>query len=322
MEEFITATIVAVLFYAALRFFKIFWLRQNFPASFIHIAGIFAWFAVLALLASVYSLVSLIVDVTASPAGGNFAGFTVILIVLGASCWLLFKRRNVLDIRHMIPFLRSALLFQTYDARRQEMLERNELIPFEPTGKAAKAEPSPEGQQGFIDISEGTPFTEDANVGSTKVIQESTIIDQLRKGETTDITELFASNTSRQPSLPLVRYIGLMRINPSERLLGFNLVLPTSVTGDEITREKLQMMKQGIHDVLQTIIAERWLAAFLPFFDAMKATCFRTRKDDFDMTQESAFLSVQINVMRLRLSAGKSFDITNFENNATITMLE
>ncbi len=321
MEEFITATIVAVLFYAALRFFKIFWLRQNFPASFIHIAGVFAWFAVLAFLASVYSLVSLIVDVTASPAGGNLAGFTVILIVLGASGWLLFKRRNVLDIRHMIPFLRSALLFRTYDARRQEMLERNELIPFEPTGKAAKAEPSPEGQQGFIDISEGT-FTQDASVGPTEASQENTIIDQLRKGETTDITELFAANTSRQPSHPLVRFISLMKINPSERLLGFNLVLPTSVTGDEITREKLQMMKQGIHDVLQTIIAERWLAAFLPFFDAMKATCFRTRKDDFDMTQESAFLSVQINVMRLRLSAGKSFDITNFENNATITMLE
>ncbi len=322
MEEFITATFVAGLFFAVLRFFKIFWLKQHFPASFISIAGIFAWCTVLALLASFYSFISVVIDITATPTTDNLVGLIVTVIVLGIAGWLLYHRKEVLDFRHMVPFLRSAILFQPYDARGQELLERNERTQFAQSIEAAEVSlPAGEHQQ-FIDISENAAFKEDVEVKPSGMKKEDIAIEQLKKMETADLLELFTANTSKKSNPPLYQFITLIRISPSDKQLNLHLVLPLSVTGPDMTQEKVRKIEEHVHTLFQSLIAEPWLAPYLPFFDTLKVTSFRMRKDEFDMTRESAFLAVQIGVMRLRFSRGKPFNATNFEKEATVTALE
>ncbi len=322
MEEFITAIIVATLFCTGLRLFKIHWLGQNFPGSFIYIAGIFAWGTVLALLASVYSLTSLIIDVLASPTGDNLVGVIVIVIALGISGWLLYDRENVLDIRHMGPFLRAAFLFQNYDARRQEMLERSERIQMQEAAKVAAANVASGKPQNFIDISEGSTFNQELEIHPSDTPKGETVIDRLKSGETVDITELFTAAVAKKPVHPLYQFISVVRINPSDKLLSFNLVLPVSVTGAEVTPERLRAVVERVQNVLQTIVAEPWLAPYLPFLDTLKVTSYRLRKDEFDMTSQTAFLAVQVGVLRLRLSRGKPYDAASFAKDATVTALE
>lgn len=320
MEEFITAIIVAGLFYTALRFFKISWFKQSFPPSFIYLAGVFAWFTALALLASVISFISMTLDVISSSDSDAFIPFIVIILVLGVASKLLYDKREVLDIRHMIPFLRSAILFRPYDARRQEIFERNERTQVAQAIKSAAEQAASGEPAGVIDISENSGFGQTETPAITNAPQASSELDLLAKGEGVDISEVFKASTAKAPSHPLYQFVSLLRINPTEKIMSFNLVLPSSATEPELNQEKLQRVKQGVSQVFQTMIAEPWLKPYLTFFNAVRATCLRVRKDEFDMTRESSFMTVQIDLAHLRQSRGRPFSAAEFDKSASITM--
>jgi len=319
MEEFITTLVVAGLFYAALRFFKISWFKQSFPPSFIYLAGVFAWCTALALVACVYSFVSMVIEVISVSDSDLLIPCIIILVVLGVAAKLLFDRKQVLDVRHMTPFLRSAILFQPYDARRQEILERNERLQVADAKKVA-AEREASGQPAeVIDISEGSGADQGSAFAAAESSSSSSELDLLARGEGADISELFTTNTAKVPGHPLYQFISLVRISPTDKVMSFKMVLPASATEPDLTPEKLQRVKQGIYQVFQTLIVESWLKPYLPFFNSVRTTCFRVHKDEFDMTRESPFISVQIDVARLRQSRGKQFNSSEFEKIATIT---
>jgi hypothetical protein len=321
MEEFVTAIVVAALFYAVLRFFKISWLKQGFPPWFIYIAGVFAWCTGLALIASVYSFISMIVDLAGSFDSDSLIPIVIILIILGIAAKLLFDRQEVLDIAHMLPFLRSAILFQPYDAKRQELSERQERMQLAQARKAA-AERVASGQpaEETLDVSdESSGGNAGASVGAESP-QVTTELDLLKRGEGVDITELFKSSTAKLPAHPLYQFISLMRIDPSDKLISFRMVFPSSATEPELTPEKLQRAKQGVYQVFQALTNEQWLKPYSTFFASVKTPCFRVRKDEFDMTREIRFMTIQMDINQLRLNRGKPFNGTEFGKIATVTM--
>ena len=321
MEEFVTATIVAGLFYAVLRFFKISWLKQGFPPSFIYLAGVFAWGTGLAFLATIYSFFSISIDLISSLDSDTLIPFVVFLAVLGVATKLLIDRKEVLDVSHMIPFLRAAILFQPYDAKRQELFERNEKMQVVQARKAA-AERIASGQPGeeVMDISEESTKESETASAAPESPQTTSELDLLKRGEGVDISELFKSNTATLPAHPLYQFISMMRIDPLDKLMSFKMVLPSSATEPELTQEKLQRVKQGVYQVFQTLIAEQWLKTFFEYFTSMKTACYRVRKDEFDMTREIQFISIKMDMTRLRQSRGKPFNSAEFEKIAAITV--
>ncbi len=320
MEEFITATIVAGLFYAVLRFFKISWIKQAFPPSFIYLAGVFAWCTGLALVASIFSFFSMSIDLISSFDSDSLIPFVAILALLGIAAKLLIDRKEVLDISHMIPFLRAAILFQPYDAKRQELFERNEKMQLVQARKAA-AERMASGQPGeqVIDISEDSTRDTESASAVTESPQATNELELLKRGEGVDISELFKSNTAKLPAHPLYQFISMVRIDPSDKLMSFRMVLPSSATEPELTQEKLQRVKQGAYQVFQTLIAELWLKPYTGYFTSMKTACFRVRKDEFDMTREILFISIKMDMAQIRQSRGKPFNNAEFEKIAATT---
>lgn len=321
MEEFITATIVAGLFYAVLRFFKISWIKQAFPPSFIYLAGVFAWCAALALVASIISFFSMTIDLISSFDSDTLIPFIIILIMLGIATKLLLDRKEVLDISHMIPFLRSAILFQPYDAKRQELFERNEKFQLAQNKKtAAERVTSGHHAEEVIDISEDSTNEGDGDSAAMESPLATTELDLLKRGEGVDISELFKSNTAKLPAHPLYQFISMLRIDPSDKLMSFRMVLPSSATEPELTQEKLQRVKQGAYQVFQALTAEQWLKPYSAYFNLVKTSCFRVRKDEFDMTREILFISIQMDMAQLRQSKGKPFNSAEFEKVAAILM--
>jgi len=321
MEDFLTAIIIAGLFYAVLRFFKISWLKQSFPPSFIYIAGVFAWCTGLALVASVYSFISMTVDLISSFDTDSLIPFVGLLVVLGIAVKLLSDRKQVLDIAHMIPFLRTSLLFQPYDAKRQEMVERQEKMQLAKARKEA-AERVASGQPAdeVIDISEDQSGKSDQTNAGVESAQATTELDLLKRGEGVDISELFKASTAKLPAHPLYQFISLLRIDPSDKVMSFRMVLPSSATEPELTPEKLQRVKQGAYQVFQALMTEQWLKPYSTFFSSIKTTFFRVRKDEFDMTREILFMTIQIDVGQLRQYRGKPFNSAEFGKMATVTV--
>jgi len=321
MEEFLTAIIVTALFYAVLRFFKISWLKQAFPHSFIFIAGIFAWCTGLALIASVYSFISMTVDLISSFDSDTLIPFVALLVVLGIATKLLYDRKEVLDIGHMIPFLRSAFLFQPYDAKRQELFERQEKLQLAQSRKAA-AERAASGQpaEDVIDISDDQSGKTENASQETATPQPSSELAILARGDGVDISELFKSNTEKLPAHPLYQFVSLIRIDPPDKAMSFRMVLPSSATEPELTPEKVQKIKQGVYQVFQTLTAEQWLKPYSSFYTSIKSTCFRVRKDEFDMTREILFMTIKMDINQLRLNRGKPFNSAEFEKIASVTM--
>jgi hypothetical protein len=321
MEEFITATIVAGLFYAVLRFFKISWIKQAFPPSFIYLAGVFAWCAALALVASIISFFSMTIDLISAFDSDTLIPFIIILITLGIATKLLLDRKEVLDISHMIPFLRAAILFQPYDAKRQELFERNEKFQLAQNKRtAAERVASGHPDEEVIDISEDSTKEGDGDSAAMESPQATTELDLLKRGEGVDISELFKSNTAKLPVHPLYQFISMLRIDPSDKLMSFRLVLPSSATEPELTQEKLQRIKQGAYQVFQALTAEQWLKPYSLYITSVKTSCFRVRKDEFDMTREILFISIQMDMAQLRQSRGKPFNGAEFEKVAAIAM--
>lgn len=320
MEEFITAIIVVGLFYAVLRFFKISWVKQSFPPSFIYIAGVFAWCTALALIAAVYSFISLSIDSISTLDSDSVIPLVIVLVILGIAAKLLYDRKEILDIRHMIPFLRSAVLFQPYDAKRQELVERQEKMQFAQAQKAASERIASGQPEEVMDISEEKSGSSDMDGAGTESPPANTEFDMLKRGEGVDISEQFKSNTERLPAHPLYQFISLIRVDPSDKLLSFRMALPSSATEPELTPEKLQRIKQGVYQVFQALMAEQWLKPYSAFFTSVKSSCFRTRKDEFDMTRDILFMAIQMDVNQLRQNRGKPFNSTEFGKTATITM--
>jgi hypothetical protein len=323
MEDFLTALIVAALFYAVLRFFKISWLKQGFPPAFIYIAGVFAWCTGLALVASVYSFISMIIDLVSSFDSDTLIPLVIILAILGIAAKILSDRREVLDIAHMVPFLRSAILFQSYDAKRQELFERQEKIQFAQARKAAAdrvaaGHPAEE----VLDVSEESSGKSNPASADTQSPPAANELDMLKRGEGIDISELFKSNTAKLPAHPLYQFVSMVRIDPSDKVMSFRMVFPSSATEPDLTPEKLQRAKQGVYQVFQALLAEQWLKPYGAFFVSIKTSCFRVRKDEFDMTREIRFMAIQMDINQLRLNRGKPFSSTEFGKIATITMEE
>jgi hypothetical protein len=323
MEEFIIAIVLTGMLYAVLRFFKLSWLKQSFPPTFIYLAGVFAWSAILASLATVYSFFSLLIDLITALDTDTLIPFVVLLIALGIAVKFLVDRKEILDINHMIPFLRAAVMFRPYDARRQELFERNErMMMAEAQRAAATRGESGEQAEGVLDISEEGLQDSTVTPQSGKTEASVSEVDILKRGEAVDVSELFKSKTAKLPAHPLYPGITVMRIDPSEKEMKFNLTFPSATTGPELTPEKLVRCKQGIYQVLQAIMVEQWLKPFSPFFTAVSASCLRTKKDEFDMVRETVFMTVRIGTDQLRQLRGRPFNSTEFGKMAAITMVE
>ena len=320
MEEFLTAIIVAGVFYAILRLFKVSWLKQGFPPSFIYLAGVFAWFAILAVIAALYSFVSMTIDLASAFDTDTLIPFVIILIVLGIAAKLLADKKEILDISHMTPFLRSAVLFQSYDARRQELVERNERWQIAQAQKAAAERAASGEPEEEMDVSEDAGMKSEGPAAVSDASKATTELDLLKRGEGVDISEMFTSNTAQLPTHPLYQHISSVRIDPSDKLLSFRIVLPASATEPELTPEKLQRVKQGMYQVFQTLVIEQWLKPLAGFFTSVKTVCFRVRKDEFDMTREIMFMSIQMPVNQILQHRGKPFNSAEFEKIATINM--
>lgn len=323
MEELIIAIIVVGMFYAILRFFKLSWVKQAFPPSFIYLAGVFAWCASLAAVATVYSLLSVLLDLISTFDSDTLVGLIIFLAIVGIASKILVDRKDVLDIKHMIPFLRAAIFFQPYDARRQELFERNERMQLAEAQRAA-AERVASGQpaEETLDISEEGSKDGAGSSQSGQPTAVATEIDILKRGEGVDISEIFKSKTAKMPAHPFYGYVSLMRIDPADKRMKFNMLFPTSATEPELTPDKLQRVKQGVYQVLQTFVAEQWLKPYSAFYISISVNCLRSKKDEFDLVRESTFMSIQMSTDQLRQSRGKPFNAAEFAKIATITMAE
>jgi hypothetical protein len=284
---------------------------------------VFAWGAILASLATVYSFLSILIDLITAFDPDTLILLVVFLLILGIVVKFLVDRKEILDINHMIPFLRAVVLFQRYDARRQELFERNERMMMAEAHRAAAARAeSGEQEEGFMNISEeGLQDSTTTHQGdqSAPTVSE---VDILKRGEAMDISELFKSKTAKLPAHPLYPGIGVVRIDPSEKAMRFNVAFPSAATEPELTPEKLVRCKQGVYQVMQAIMAEQWLKPFSPFFTAITVNCLRTKKDEFDMIREMTFMSVRMGTEQLRQSRGRPFNSAEFGKMATITMTE
>ncbi len=320
MEEIIIAILVAGIMVAILRLFKISWLKQSFPPSFIYLAGVFAWCGILALLGTVYSLLSFVIDLATSFDVDSLIPFVVLLIAAGVATKVLLDRKEILDIGHMIPFLRSAVLFKPYDARRQELFERNERMMLAEAKRAAASEEGsgqPAGE--VLDISEDGHKEESTTQQASQAPGAVSDLDILKRGEAADISELFKSSTSKLPAHPLYPSISVMRIDPAEKELRFNIAFPGAATEPQLTPEKLQRCKQSVYQVLQAITAEQWLKPFSPYYATITVNCLRSAKDEFDMVRETTFMSVRTAMDQFRMSRGRPFNSAEFAKIATIT---
>jgi hypothetical protein len=321
VEEFFIAIIVAALFYGVLRLFKISWLKQSFPPSFIYIAGIFAWCAGLALLATVFSLFSVLLDLVTAFDSDTLVILIVVFAVLGIGAKFVTDKKEILDIDHMIPFLRAAITFKPYDARRQELFERHEKMQLaEARRAAAERVASGKPAEEAIDISED----KSSDSGTVAETEESPVsnseLDLLKRGEGTDISEIFKSNTAKQPAHPLYEYISQLRIDPADKVMKFRMVFTMFPGKTELTPDKLQRVKQGTYQVFQTLMTEEWLKPYTEFFNTIKTTCVRVQKDDFDMPKENSFMTIQMSVSQLRQNRGKPFNTAEFGKIAVITV--
>lgn len=322
MEELIIALLLSASFYGILRFFKISWLKLAFPPNFIYIVGLFAWCTILALLTVVYSLVSLVIDVFVAFEVKTATGLVIMLTVCGVAVILLIAKKEVLDLAHMLPFLRAAIQFKPYDAKRQELFEQHERIQL----RQAETAFSKRNQSGEPAEDEVIIIADDEN-GDTKDVkadsaspESSTELELLKRGGGVDISDIFRAMTAEKPSHPFYQYLSVLRINPSEKILSFKLVFPMFTKASDLTPEKLLRVKQGAYQVFQAILAEEWLKPYLEFASSMKTTCFRIRRDDFDMPQEQHFLSIQAGMSHMRQRMGKPFNNADFSTIATITV--
>jgi hypothetical protein len=142
----------------------------------------------------------------------------------------------------------------------------------------------------------------------------------LQRGEGADLTEIFNSNTAGKRAHPMYEFVTLIRIEPSEKILTFKMVLPPSATEPELTPDKLQRIKHGVFQVFQAISVEPWLKPFSEYFSSIKTSCVRVRKDEFDMTREYPFMTVEMTVAQVRQSRGRPFNSAEFGKIATVTM--
>ena len=322
MEELIIALLLSASFYGVLRFFKISWLKLAFPPNFIYIVGIFAWCTVLALLTVVYSLVSLLIDVYLTFEFATATGLVIMLTLCAVAAILLIAKKEVLDLAHMLPFLRAAIQFKPYDAKRQELFEQHERTQLRQSEIAfSKRNQSGEPAEDEVIIisDDENGDTKDVKAGSDSP-ESSTELELLKRGGGVDISELFKARTAAKPSHPFYQYLSVLRINPSEKILSFKLVFPMFTKASDITPEKLLRVKQGAYQVFQAILAEEWLKPYLEFVTSVKTTCFRIRRDDFDMAQEQLFLSIQAGMSHMRQRLGKPFNNADFSSIATITV--
>lgn len=322
MEELIIALLLSASFYGILRFFKISWLKLAFPPNFIYIVGIFAWCTILALLVVVYSLVSLVIDVFVAFEVNTAIGLVIMLTLCGVAAILLIVKKKVLDLAHMLPFLLAAIQFRPYDAKRQELFEQHERTQLRQAEMAfSKRNQSgePAEDEVIIIADDEDDDTKDVKAGSDSP-ESSTELELLKKGGGVDISDIFKVMTAEKPSHPFYQYLSVLRINPSEKILSFKLVFPMFTKASDLTPEKLLRVKQGAYQVFQAILAEEWLKPYLEFAASMKTTCFRIRRDDFDMPQEQLFLSIQAGMSHMRQRMGKPFNNADFSNIATITV--
>jgi hypothetical protein len=284
---------------------------------------VFAWCAILASLAAVYSFFSFLIDLITAFDTDTLIPFVVLLIILGIVVKFLTDKKEILDINHMIPFLRCAVLFRPYDARRQELFERNERMMMAEAQRAAAARSeSGEQPEGVLDISEEGLKESTAPPQSSQSEASVSEVDILKRGEAIDVSELFKSKTAKAPAHPLYPAITVMRIDPSEKQMKFNLTFPAAATEPELTPERLARCKQGVYQVLQAVTVEQCLRPFSPFFTTVGVNCLRTKKDEFDMVRETVFLTVRMDTNQLRQLRGRPFNSAEFGKMATIEMVE
>jgi hypothetical protein len=232
------------------------------------------------------------------------------------------KWKEVLDIAHMTPFLRSAILFQPYDAKRQDLLERKERAQVEQARKAAAARAaSGQTQEDVMDISEdGFKGETTSTAPAGDAPQTNSELGMLQRGESADLSEMFKTNTAAKRSHPMYEFISLVRIEPSERVLTFKMILPPSATEPDLTTDKLQRIKHGVYQVFQALVVEPWLKPYLEYVASVRTSCARVKKDEFDMTREFPIMTVEMTTANVKQNRGRPFNSAEFEKIATVIM--
>lgn len=324
MGTFLRSLFLFAIFYTPLRLLHDNWKRLALPPSFIYLAGILSWGAVLSLVGPPYALVSLFEAVLKAPDVSAALEIGGVLILISLLAKTLVDHPEILKWNHMKPFLQRSLLFRNYFAEHIDLFEELEKKRINDIHREISGNDIPDLQKVRI-LPHSAPgqARQELEKRGAKPLQSAhlkTDLEQLKLGTTIDISDTFKINVLKRPTHALYTQAYEMSLNPAERTLRFKVNFTNIAPDMKFSAERLFRVKQEVYDLLQALVSEEWLKPYSEFFDLLFLTCFRVQLDGFDLPRQFPFMSIQVPVHELRAREGRIYNVADLHTIATITM--
>ncbi|HTP13890.1 MAG TPA: hypothetical protein VMM37_09670 [Bacteroidota bacterium] len=327
MSQFFLSLAVFGLFYFPLRLLEENWVRLSLPDWWVYLAGILSWAAVLSMAGPPIALLAVCVDVVRSLSMGAAFEAAGLLFLAGIIANLVVVHREVLDLDHVLPFMRTSMMFRNYFKEEEDLfqqLEKKKIrdIHREITGKELVEPSSVKKELPHLDPATARRVLQEERSKPVHSVHLADEIQRLSAGETVDITDPFTVNTFKHPTHVLYKLVHEMRIDPTTRLLSFHIHCAQITSDTTLSRDVVIRLEQDLYDALQALIAEPWLKPYSIYIEKISVTCFRVLPDSFDLPRQHPFLQLDIPIAELQVRAGKFYSVADLPAIATITMLE
>ncbi len=327
VSRFLMSLAVFGLFYYPLRLLKENWVRLSLPDWWVYPAGILSWAAFVSLAGPPIAIIAICANVVMYLSMTAAYEAAAAFFLVGIIANLVVVHREVLDLDHTVPFIRTSMMFRNYFKEQEDLfqqLEKKQIrdIHRQTTGKEIVEHTPVKRELAHLDPATARRMLEAERSKPVHSVHLADEIHRLEGGETVDITDPFTVNTFKHPTHALYKRVHEMRIDPATRVLSFD-IHSVRITGDTpLSHDLIIHLEQDLYDALQALIAEPWLQPYSVYIQKISVTCFRTQPDSFDLPRQLPFLRLEIPVAELQSRAGRFYSVADLPTIATITVLE
>jgi hypothetical protein len=228
------------------------------------------------------------------------------------------------DVDDVKDFLRESLLFNNY-LRRKDAEFREEYDRF--IVEKTHGETSKKPIEHLLLREHAVKKNRIANITAESIGQEKgerltekvrRETDELRKGETIDITDVFRielmNNENHQYLANLHKFI----IDPSRKTLTMRLSLPDTLAIDEKNEKQMSGLIGEFYEMLQILQSEHWLQPYTPYFRTMKLKVTHSVWGDLGRVTVQDLLTISISLANLRRHDGRIMPLDSLKKIAAI----
>lgn len=312
MALFIFGGLVGLLFYLPLRYLKGLWEKEEAPGWSTFVAGILSWFTIGSFGVMVYGCCIPIIGMFTAPQMSQ--GYEVAFLTLGVAALAKLNVVNpeLLDLAHMMPFIRTTLVFENIAGKRlvlSEELDKFEVrkVYKEVTGTDLKVEQKPvrRPQKSREEIQREVEQLQQRRIVTPHLQME---LNALNRTEAVDISDSWKINSLRTSAHQLYDRVKSVQIDPKSRTISLTMDFGEMDAAPLKQSTGVFRFYQELYEFLYAMATQNWMKPYLPYFEKITIVGSRTELDEFARTTSFVFLRLEVGMKELRVREEKFFN--------------